>query len=130
MPQELIEAGGAIRFEYQGPLNQAQRASVGMGILNALQAVTPLAQIDPTVTKLFDIVGCARELAEINMVPERLLRSDDEIDAMAEQDAQAAAAQQLLQAAPVAASAAKDFAQAQAMGGANQTAPAVLPQGA
>lgn len=127
MPQELIDAGGEVRIEYQGPLNQAQRASVGIGIMNTLQGVTPLAQIDPSVMSLFDIEGMARELAEINMVPERLMRSDEEVTAMKEQQAQAAQAQQLLEAAPVAASTMKDLAQAQAMSGSNQAAPAVIP---
>ncbi len=130
MPQELIDAGGEVRIEYQGPLNQAQRASVGIGIMNTMQGVAPLAQIDPSVMSLFDIEGMARELAEINMVPERLMRSDEEVTAMKEQQAQAAQAQQLLAAAPVAASTMKDLAQAQAMSGSNQAAPAVIPAGA
>lgn len=130
MPRELIEAGGEIQIQYQGPLNLAQRASTGIGIVNTLQAIAPLAQIDQSVLALFDIVGSARELAEINMYPERLLRTEDEVNAAADQAAQAQAAQQLLAAAPVAASAAKDFAQAQATAGSNQTAPAVIPEGA
>lgn len=130
MPQELIEAGGHIQIEYQGPLNQAQRAGVGIGIMQTIQSVAPLAQIDPSVMMLFDLEECARELASINSVPERLMRSDEEITALKEQAAQAAQAKQLLDAAPVAASAAKDFAQAQATAGTNQTAPAVVPQGA
>lgn len=130
MPQALLDRGGHVHVKYQAPLNQAQRAGVGVGILNTVQAITPLATIDPSVTLRFDIDGMAQELAEINQVPARFIRSDDEVDELKQQQAAQAQAQQLLEAAPVAASAAKDFAQAQAMGGANQTAPAVLPQGA
>lgn len=130
IPQALLDHGRHVQPKYQGPLNQAQRAGVGVGILNTLQGITPLAQIDPSVTLIFDIEGMARELAEINLVPARLVRSDEEVTALKQQQAQAEQMKQLLAAAPVAASAAKDFAQAQAMSGSNQQAPAVLPQGA
>lgn len=132
MPRALIEAGGEIKVEYQSPLNLAQRAGAGMGIMNTIQAVAPLAQIDPTVMMLFDPIEIARELATINGVPEKVLRTPEQIAAMQEQNAQAAQAQQLLAAAPVAASASKDFAQAQALAGSapNGQAPAVIPQGA
>lgn len=129
MPKELLERGGEVHIRYQGPLNQAQRAGVGVGIMQTIQSIAPLAQIDPSVMMIFDLEACARELASINSVPERLLRTDEEITALKEQQAQQAQAQQLLAAAPVAASAAKDFAQAQSMAGSapNQVAPNILP---
>ncbi|NOV24168.1 phage head-tail adapter protein [Cupriavidus necator] len=130
MPQVLRDRGRNVNVKYQGPLNQAQRAGVGVGILNTIQAVAPLAQIDPGVMLRFDIDGMAQELAEINLVPARFIRSDDEVAALKGQQEQAAQVQQLLAAAPVAASAAKDFAQAQATAGTNQVAPAVIPEGA
>lgn len=129
-PRELLDRGGHVDIKYQGPLNQAQRAGAGVGIMQTIQAVAPLAQIDPSVLLRFDLEGMATEIASINMVPARLIRSDEEVTALKEQQAQAEQAKQLLAAAPVAASAAKDFAQAQAMSGTNQQAPAVLPQGA
>jgi hypothetical protein len=52
------------------------------------------------------------------------MRSEEEATALAEQHAQQAQAQQLLAAAPVAASAAKDFAQASALAG---SAPSQAP---
>lgn len=128
MPKELIGAGGEIKIEYQSPLNLAQRASSGIGIMNTLQAIAPLAQVDPTVGLLFDPISTARELAEINGVPESVLRSDEQIGALVKQQQQGAAAQQILAAAPVAAQTAKDFAQAQALAGAapSQPAPAIV----
>lgn len=129
-PQKFLDSGRHVSIKYQSPLNQAQRAGVGVGILNAIQAVAPLAQVDPSVMLRFDLEGMAQELADINGVPAKYIRSDEAITALKEQAAQAAQAKQLLAAAPVAASAAKDFAQAQAMSGSNQTAPAVIPQGA
>lgn len=132
MPRALVEAGGQIKIEYQSPLNLAQRAGAGMGIMNTIQAVAPLAQMDKRVLMLFDPVEIARELAEINGVPEKVMRTKEQIDELTAQESQAAAAQQMLAAAPIAASTAKDFAQAQALAGAAPTAqaPAVIPQGA
>lgn len=130
MPDELIKAGGLIKIEYQSPLNQAQRAGSGIGIMQTIQAVAPLAQVDPSVMLIFDMEAAAREIASINGVPESILRSDEDIAALKEQQAQAAQAQQLLAAAPVAASAAKDFAQASSMAGSSpgQAAPQIVPQ--
>ena len=129
MPEALIERGGSIRIHYQSPLNLAQRSAEAVGILNTMQAVTPLAQIKPDVMLVFNVVKMARELAEINGVPERVMNSEDEIAAASEQQAQAAQAQQLLAAAPAAASAAKDFAQAGVLVGQNQAPVAGVPQG-
>lgn len=129
MPRELMDRGGEVHIQYDAPLNQAQRAGVGVGIMQTIQSIAPLAQVDPSVMMIFDLEACARELASINSVPERLLRTDEEITQLKEQQAQQQQAQQLLAAAPVAASAAKDFAQAQSLAGSapNQVAPNLFP---
>lgn len=125
MPQALVERGGAINIEYESPIVRAQKAEEGVAIMRTLEALTPLAQIDPSVMMLFDAVKTARCLAEINGFPAKAMRSEEEIDAMKEQQDEAAQAQQMLAAAPVMASTAKDFAQAQSLAGANpsQVAP-------
>lgn len=133
MPPELIRAGGSFKIEYQSPLNQAQRAGVGVAIMQTIQSIAPLAQIDPSVMQIFDLDKAARMIADINGVPESITRTDEELLALKEKAAQAAQAQQLLAAAPVAASAAKDFAQAQSLAGSspNSVAPNLgLPTGA
>lgn len=131
--RDYYEAGGEHTLEYQSPLNLAQKAGAGMAILNTLQAITPLAQVDPSVLHRYDLNKAAELIGRINGVPEEIIRSDDEVAELSEQSAQAAQAQQLLQAAPVAASAAKDFAQASSLAGSapNQIAPDLgLPAGA
>ena len=72
----------------------------------------------------------ARELADINGVPAKVMRSPEQIAAMKAAMAQAQQAEGLLRAAPVVSGAAKDLAQAQALAAAapNQMAPNVLPQ--
>lgn len=130
MPQALIDAGGVVEVEYQSPLNKAQRAEEGVAIMNTLQAITPLAQINPAVMDVFNPIEIAREIAEINGVPAKVLRTPEEMDALNAQKAQAAQAQQLLAAAPVASGVVKDLAQAQSMAAANPTTqvPAIFGQ--
>jgi hypothetical protein len=130
MPDKLMQAGGLVDVEYVSPLNRAQRAEEGVAIMNTLQAIAPLAQIDPTVMDVFDPGEIARELADINGVPQKMMRSREQVDAMKNQAAQASQAQSLLQAAPVASSVVKDLAQAQSLAGSSptQVAPGILPQ--
>ena len=130
MPPALIEAGGLVDVEYQSPLNRAQRADEGVAILRTLESLAPLAQIDPNVMSVFDPEAIARELADINGVPIKVMRTPDQIAAMQQAQASAQQAQQLLQAAPVVAGSMKDLAQAQALSGnapPQQTA-AIFPQ--
>ena len=130
MPKALLEQGGLVDIEYVSPLNKAQRADEGLAILNTLQAITPLAQIDPKVMMIFDAQQVARELADINGVPSKVMRSKEQIAAMDAQAAQAQQAQQLLAAAPVASGVVRDLAQAQSLTSANpsQQAPSIFPQ--
>jgi Bacteriophage head to tail connecting protein len=131
MPEHMAKRGGMVDVEYVSPLNRAQRAEEGVAILNTIQSITPLAQIDPTVMSIFDPEATARELAEINGVPAKVLRTPDQMKAMQDQLAQANNMQGLLQAAPVASGVAKDMAQAQALAGSapGQVAPGIFPQG-
>jgi hypothetical protein len=124
MPEALMEVEGEIEIEYVSPLNRAQRAEEGVAIMRTLEAVAPLAQIDPGVMDIFRPDEIARELAEINGVPAKILRSKEEVMAIKEGQAQAAEAQQLLAAAPVAAQTAKTLAEVQALSG---NVPAALP---
>ena len=131
MPPALQQVGGLIDIEYVSPLNRAQRAEEGVAIMQTLQAISPLAQIDPSVMMVFDPQAIARELAEINGVPAKVLRSPEDVQAMKDQQAQAAQAQQLLQAAPVISSSVKDLSQAASMAGAGaQQLPNIMPGGA
>jgi hypothetical protein len=129
MPDALRQQGGEIDIEYVSPLNRAQRADEGVAILRTLESLFPLAQADPSVMLVFDPEAIARELASINGVPAKVLRSKDEVAAMLEQQQQAAANQSLLQAAPLIGKTARDLAQAQSIAGASpsQIAPGILP---
>lgn len=118
MPQILQQYylnGGEHRIEYQSPLNQAQRAGEGVAILNTIQAITPIMQIDSSIINRFNLDQMAKILAESNGVPSSIICSDEEVAAKKDQQASEQQMQQLLQAAPIAASSAKDFAQASAL---------------
>lgn len=129
MPDALKAHGGTIEIEYVSPLNRAQRSEEGVAILRTLEAVAPLAQVDPKVMMIFDPEAMARELADINGVPAKVMRSAAKVKEMEGAQAQAAQAQQLLAAAPVASGVVKDLAQAQSLAGANpaQVAPNIFP---
>jgi hypothetical protein len=122
MPDELREAGGEVDIEYISPLNRAQRAEEGVAILRTLESVAGLAQFDPEVLMVFDPKKIARELADINGVPAKVLRSDDEIMSIKDQQAQQAELAQLLQAAPIVANSAKTLTETAALAG-NQPSP-------
>ena len=130
MPDSLREAGGVVDIEYVSPLNRAQRSEDGVAILRTLESMTPLAQIDPSVLDVFDPELVARELAEINGVPVKVMRTPEQVAAMKQQAAQAAQAQQLLAAAPVVSGAVKDLSQVASMAAAapSQQAPNIFPQ--
>jgi hypothetical protein len=67
------------------------------------------------VFRRFNMDEAAKVLAEINGVPSSILLSDDELEQAKAAEQQQAELAAVLQAAPVAASAAKDLAQAQSL---------------
>ena len=117
------QLGQATDMVRNGNLMEATQA-IQKALAGGAEAVAPLAQIDPGVMDIFRPDEIARELAEINGVPAKILRSKEEVTAIKEGQAQAAEAQQLLAAAPVAAQTAKTLAEVQALSG---NVPAALP---
>ena len=67
------------------------------------------------VFKRINLDAMTKVIFEVNGVPAKVLYTDDEMEAMDEQSAQAAQAQTLLGAAPVIADTAKNLAQASAI---------------
>ncbi|SDV49199.1 portal protein [Chitinasiproducens palmae] len=114
MPPELIEAGGEVTIEYDSPLNRAMRASEGTAVLQWIQQVGAVAQFDQRALKVVNGEEVARGLAEISGVPVKYMNTEDQVAQMDAAAAQQAQLQQVLDAAPVAAGAAKDLASAAA----------------
>lgn len=112
-PEELMEAGGVIlNIEYDAAINRAQRSEEATAIMQTLEMALPLAQVDPAVTKLFKAVEVGRELAVINGMPAKLLRTPEEVYEMQQAEAQAQMMQQMAAAAPAMTQSVKDVAEA------------------
>lgn len=118
MPPELIEARGEYRMTYDNPLQRAAQAEGAIGFLRTVEALAPIAQVDPGVFRQFDYAAAARGLAEVNAVPPSWLRDPAAVEAEKQAEAQQQQAMQILQGAEVAGNAAKSLAQAQEMAGA------------
>lgn len=125
MPEELQESGG-LQVEYTAPLNRLMRAEDAIAILRSVEALAPMANLDPNVQFVMKMPDAFREICEINGVPQRLMNTPEEVEALAAGDAQAAEQEQLIAAAPIAASALKDMVAARAQA---QNSPGATPLG-
>ena len=116
-PPEWMQAGGEYKVEYNSEISRAQKAGAGIAVLRTIEGIAPLAQYDPSVMDRIDADEAVRVLSDSYGVPSKVLRSDEEVQAIREQRDAQASQQAALQAAPVAASAARDLAQASALAG-------------
>lgn len=132
IPQVLLDAGGGYEIDYESPMAQARKAEQGIGILRTIEQLTPLAQAlgdqGAQVFRRFKPDEIALTLADVNGMPSKCLMTDEELAELDEEQAQQAELQQILQAAPVAASAAKDLAGAASLAASapGQVAPALF----
>lgn len=101
MPDILLEAEGEYEIEYDAPLNRAQRSEEALGLFRTIEGMAPLAQINPEVMRRFNGDEILVGLAEINAMPTRWLKTDEQLAAEDEAAANAQQSQQLLEAAPV-----------------------------
>ncbi|HYE45730.1 MAG TPA: portal protein [Caulobacter sp.] len=117
MPEELEGLEDVVAdIDYTSPLARAQKSDEGVAILRLLEDAAAVGQFDPTAAKMIRGPEALRRLAEIRGAPPGLLRSEEEMAALAEQDAAAAQLQAVLAAAGQAAGVAKDAAAAGLIG--------------
>lgn len=126
MPPELQEAGGFLAIRYSSPLDRMQRSGEGAAMLRWLESITPMAQVKPEVLNAVDPVKFSRELADIQGVPASVMMGEEEQAERDAADAEMQQAAQLVQAAPLAGKAAKDFAEAQMLANAQPSAVGLL----
>lgn len=112
MPESLAMSGGAVKAEYTSPLTRLRRAEDGVAIMRTIEALTPIAQVRPQVMDVFKDDELAFELAEINGVPAKILRSPAELEALRQKQEEDAADAADAKNAQLAASAAKNAGQA------------------
>jgi len=104
VPEALQDA--EYKIEYVSPLSRAMKSEEGVGILRTLEMVQPIAAVDPSVMDNFDFDEITRVLSDVNGVPQRILKSPQDIEAQRQARAQQQQMQQMLDAAPQAADAA------------------------
>lgn len=131
MPDALLEQGGQYQIEYTNELARYRRMDDGTAIMRSIEQLAAMAQVaGPDVLARVNFDQAAKVVLDVSGVPASVIRSDEEVQAIMEQQAQQASVQAALAAAPVAASAAKDMAQAQALAATaeQQQLPGVIPQ--
>ena len=101
-----------LKVDFRSPMAQSQKASEGGAVLNALNNLISIAAVDPGVMQVVDSDKTARFLWETGNAPPDLLKSEDEVAAIRQQQAQAEQMEQQVALAGGAASAAKDMAAA------------------
>ena len=105
MPPLLKEAAGEYRVEYESPLSRSQRAEEAVGLMRTLETVLPFVNItqDPSPLDLFDLEAALPEVAEIQGMPLRWVKSPEAIAKIREARAQMQERQMQVQEAPGAA---------------------------
>jgi hypothetical protein len=113
MPSELDGLEHVVTdIDYTSPLARAQKSDEGVAILRLLEDAAAVGQFDPSAVKMIKGPETLRRLAEIRGAPAGLLRSAEDMDALAQQDEAMARLQSMLGAAGQAAGVAKDAAAA------------------
>lgn len=115
LPGLLLEAQGEYEIEYESPMNRLQRAEELVGISRTLEIAAPFAQIDPTIMQVFNGPEVVRLAAEVNGVPQKVLRTSEEVEEMQNAQREADAQSQSIEQMQPAATALKDVAQAQSL---------------
>ena len=106
-PEEL--QGLALKVEYVSIMHQAQKATGLAGIDRLTSFVGEIASFDPNALDKLDVDQLINEYADITGVPPNIVRSDEEVAAIREGKAKAAAQQQQLDQISQGAVAAKDL---------------------
>ncbi len=105
MPPVLLEARGEYRLEYDSPLTRAQRAEEAAGLMRTVENALSIVNVtqNPEPLDHFDWDVIIPEIADIQAVPAKWLRSIDQVQAIRQGRAQQMAQQTAIQAAPGAA---------------------------
>jgi hypothetical protein len=97
LPRRLARMGAAYKVVNTSPLAKMMRAQDGLAIVRTFEVAEAAIKLDPKAANVMKVPEAFRELADINGVPPKLLRSKEEIEAISR--AQAEAEQQTEQAA-------------------------------
>ena len=92
VPQELQLDGAGLDVEFVSQLAQAQWAIDEQNLLEYTQIAVSFGEVDPKAGLIIDVHKALGRLAEIKHIPPEILRTQDEIQEIIEQAAQAQAA--------------------------------------
>lgn len=104
-PPLLVEAEGEYRLEYDSPLTRAQRAEEAAGLMRTVENALAIVNVtqNPEPLDHFDWDTIIPEIAEIQAVPAKWLRSMEQVQAIRQGRQEQMAEQTAIQAAPGAA---------------------------
>lgn len=105
MPQALREAGGEFQIVYDSPLSRAQRAEEAAGLMRTVETALNVVNVtqNPEPLDFFDWDTIIPEVAEIQGVPFRWMKSLELVNQVRQGRAQQQQQQMMIQAAPGAA---------------------------
>jgi len=105
MPEELREAGGTFRIDYESPLFRSQRSEEGSGAMRTIESMLSVINVtqNPEPLDFLDLDVIVNEIAYIQGVPARFMRSAEAVQQIRAGRAQAQQNQEAIQAAPAAA---------------------------
>ena len=78
-PAPEIISEQELKIEYVSPLARAQRQTETQGIMKTLEFVGPIASMDPQAAQILKGAETVRHIAELNGMPPKLLKSDDDL---------------------------------------------------
>lgn len=102
MPPALMEAEGEYEIEYDSPLSRAQKAEEASGLMRTIEMTLNVVNVtqNPEPLDYFNWDIIIPEVADIQAVPQRWLKAQEDVDALRENRAQQAQMQAMIEAAP------------------------------
>jgi hypothetical protein len=111
MPRVLQERRQALDIMYETPMTRQARSEEGVGLLKTFESLAGPAQVDPSVFDRFNFDEVAQIVADVNGVPARALKSNEQLEAERAAKQQQQDMSQIVEAAPVMADTAKTMAE-------------------
>jgi hypothetical protein len=100
MPRRLRAMGGRYNPVYTSPLAKAMRAQDGLAIVRTLEVLPTAIAVDKRAANAIKVTEAVRELADIQGMPAKFIRSLEEIDAISKQQDEAERAASVASVAP------------------------------
>lgn len=116
--RHIEDSGEPLGIRYESPLARQAQQEEAIAILRTFEQMAPILEAmppeeRPEMIRKFDFDKISERLARLNGMPAELFKSEEEIERLSQAQGEMASQQSLLEAAPVAASAAKTLAEAQ-----------------